>query len=186
MNRLTFTFSLIAVVLTSCGQNKNSTRDFNRKCVFDNAYMLTSDQVDSLNFLIKKLEQNVGSQIAIWTQVTLDNQNIDSLANQLANRWGLGREIQDDGVLIFIAVADRQARIEVGLGLENIITDEIAGRLLREDLGPNFVKEKYGLGLYVVVDKITNLITDNLELVGTRPEYLQRWDSIKSKNKRDE
>jgi uncharacterized membrane protein YgcG len=185
MSRLTFTFFLLASVLISCGQKINNDQDYTRKSIFDNAYMLTPDQVDSLNFLIKKLEQNVGSQIAIWTQVSLDNKNIDSLSYELFKKQGLGRKIQNDGILIFISLTDRQARIEVGQGLENIIKDEIAGRLLREDLSPKFVAEKYGLGLYIVVDKISNLISDNLELVGTRPEYLQRWDSIKSKNKKD-
>jgi uncharacterized membrane protein YgcG len=133
--------------------------------------MLSSEQVDSLSILIKKLEKKVGSQIAIWTQVSLDGQGINELSYKTFNKMGLGRATHNDGLLILISLTDREARIEVGYGLENIIKDEIAARLLREDLVPNFKLKKYGLGLYLVVEKISKLINDNLKLVGTKPQY---------------
>ena len=145
--------------------------------------MLSKEQTDSLNILIQKLEKNIGSQIAIWTQTSLDGKSIDEMANTTFNRMRLGRTPENDGVLIFLSLSDRRARIEVGTGLENIIKDETAARLLRENLVPNFKLEKYGLGLYVTIEKISKLITDNPKLIGTKPQYLQRWDSLKTKEK---
>ena len=182
MARLMKCFLLIFVAgacATSPARDDSNERNF----VFDHAYMLNGDQVDSLNFLINDLEKKVGSQIVIWTQTSLDGASIDSVSLHTANDLGVGRASHDDGVLIFIAEAERQARIEVGLGLENIISDETAARLLREDLAPNFRSGKYGLGLYLVVEKISKLIQDNSNLVGSKPQYRQRIDSIKNTTK---
>jgi uncharacterized membrane protein YgcG len=182
MARLMKCFLLIFVAgacATSPARDDSTERNF----VFDRAFMLNGDRIDSLNSLINDLEEKVGSQIMIWTQSSLDGASIDSVSLQTASDLGVGRASHNDGVLIFIAEAERQARIEVGLGLENIIPDETAARLLREDLAPNFRSGKYGLGLYLVVEKISRLIQDNSNLVGSKPQYRQRFDSIRSNAK---
>jgi uncharacterized protein len=174
---------LLIFVAGACATSPARDDSTGRNFVFDRAYMLNGDQVDSLNSLINDLEKKVGSQIVIWTQTSLDGASIDSVSLRTANDLGVGRESHNDGVLIFIAEAERQARIEVGLGLENIISDETAARLLRDDLAPNFRSGKYGLGLYLVVEKISKLIQDNSNLVGSKPQYRQRVDSIKNMTK---
>lgn len=183
MRKLTTILLFIGLTINCLGQQKNNDKHGSKSRIFDHAYMLSEQQVDSLTILINDLEKNIGSQIAVWTQTSLDGQTIEKLSFEIANKYGFGRAQQNDGVLIFIAETDRQVRIEVGLGLENIIKDETAAQLLREDLIPNFKLNKYGLGLYLVIEKISKLITDNVELIGTKPQYLQRWDSLSNKKK---
>jgi len=62
-------------------------------------------------------------------------------------------------------------RIEVGTGLENILKDEIAARILSEDMAPKFKEGKYGQGLYAAIDKIANLIRINKDQVGVKPMW---------------
>ena len=75
------------------------------------------------------------------------------------------------GLLITISFLDRKARIEVGTGLENIIKDEVAGEIIREDIAPKFREQNYGRGIYIAVSKIDKLIRDNEKLVGTEPSW---------------
>jgi uncharacterized membrane protein YgcG len=182
MSKPTITVILAGLIFLSCGQQSSSDKQVAKNRIYDNAYMLSKDQVDSLNYLIKNLEEKTGSQVGIWTQTSLNGQTIEDLAFKTINRLDLGRTPQNDGILIVISLTDREARIEVGTGLENIIKDETTARLLREDLGPNFKLEKYGRGLYVTVDKISKLIADNVKLIGTTPQYIQKWDSLKNTN----
>lgn len=88
----------------------------------------------------------------------------------MADSLGLGRPTYNDGILITIAFKDRMARIEVGTGLENIIKDEIAAEIIREELAPKFREENYGQGLFLVVEEISRLIRDNSHRVGQKPE----------------
>jgi uncharacterized membrane protein YgcG len=87
----------------------------------------------------------------------------------MANGMGLGRKDYDDGILITVSLADRKTRIEVGPGLEKIIKDEIAARIIREDMGPRFGKDDFFNGIKGAVEKIKTLIEENKELVGQRP-----------------
>jgi uncharacterized protein len=81
----------------------------------------------------------------------------------------LGRSTHNDGLLITIVTMERKLRIEVEMGLENIIKDEVAGRIIRDDMAPLFRQEKYGQGIYLAVDKISKLIVQHKELVGSQP-----------------
>lgn len=140
-----------------------------RHRITDYAKILTTDQEDSLTAIMEDLEMKIGSQICILTVPTLEGQKIEELSFKTAEATRLGRATHNDGVLITIAHHDRQVRIEVGTGLENILSDEIAARIIREDMAPKFEDGKYGLGLYVAVNMISNLIINNEDKVGQEP-----------------
>jgi uncharacterized membrane protein YgcG len=100
------------------------------------------------------------------TVPSLDGQKIEEFSLKTANATGLGRATHNDGVLITVAYNDRQTRIEVGTGLENILKDEIAAQIIREHMAPKFKEEKFGSGLYVAVQKIVKLIEENERRIG--------------------
>ena len=89
----------------------------------------------------------------------------------MADSLRLGRSTHNDGLLITVSFFDRRARIEVGTGLENIIKDEIAAEIIREDMAPRFREENYGLGIYIGVSRIAKLIRTNEILIGTEPSW---------------
>ncbi|HKZ37642.1 MAG TPA: TPM domain-containing protein [Chryseolinea sp.] len=165
---------LIVTVLTflglviSCNSPKDNNSVDTRESIFDHASLLTVQQKDTIAELIRGLEKRVGSQIAIFTTDSLKGESINEFSLRTAEKLRLGRAEFDDGLLITVAVSNRQMRIEVGYGLENIIKDEIAARLIRDDMAPRFRVGDFSGGLKVTVEKVIKLIEDNKELVGKR------------------
>jgi uncharacterized protein len=170
MKKLTFfalSFSFIISIIVSCSEKKSSQNEILfRNSVIDSTNLLTSDQKNSLEGLIQEFESEVGSQIAIVIVDTLDGNNINELSLAIVEDLNLGRQKYRDGLLIFVSYKDREARIEVGYGLEKIIGDEIASRVMVKKMAPNFKKEKYYEGLLAAVNEIINLIKKNKQLIG--------------------
>jgi len=164
------TILAMAAVYYSCGGNKITVHEVKKEHrIMDEADLLTSQQEDSIFTIIQDLEKNIGSQIAVLTVVSLNGEKIEERSLQTAEKMGLGRAKYDDGILVMVAVDDRQMRIEVGYGLEKIIKDEIAARINREVMAPRFSKGDYFNGIKEGVEKIKNLIEENGHLVGERP-----------------
>ena len=153
-------------LVISCNNGKKSVET--RESVFDHAGLLTVPQKDTIAALISNLEKEIGSQIAIFTIDSLGGENINEFSLRTAEKLRLGRAEFDDGILISVAVFNKAMRIEVGYGLEKIIGDEIAARILREDMAPRFREKDYNGGIKVTVEKIIQLIEDNQELIGQR------------------
>jgi uncharacterized protein len=161
---------IFIVLLLACNNDKQAGKSLKiEDRILDRADLLTKSQEDSVFSLIKNLEQEIGSQIAVLTIDSLGGQKIEEYSLQMTENLGLGRSTHNDGVLITISVKDRKVRVEVGTGLENIIKDEIAARIIKQEIVAGFRKEKYGLGLYNAVNKICKLIEAHKDLVGTDP-----------------
>ena len=108
--------------------------------VNDYADILTDPEEDQLNDLLKSLEDSIGSQLIILTIDSLDERTIEEYSMDVANDWRIGRSDYNDGILITLAMKDRKIRIEVGYGLEQIIRDEIAKKIIDSTMLPEFRK----------------------------------------------
>jgi uncharacterized membrane protein YgcG len=100
---------------------------------------------------------------------TLNGQEITDYSINQAIELGVGRVGYSDGIVLTIALKNREMRLEVGRGLELIIKDEIATRIILEVIAPQFRQGKYGLGIYNGLDSVKFLIEKNKALVGERP-----------------
>ncbi|TMV50760.1 TPM domain-containing protein [Paenibacillus mesophilus] len=80
----------------------------------------------------ESLEELSGAQLALLTIPSLSGRNLEQFANEALRAYGLGEKDKNNGVLIVLAADEKQIRIEVGYGLEHIVTDFKAGRLLDE------------------------------------------------------
>ncbi|WP_194778307.1 TPM domain-containing protein [Pararhodonellum marinum] len=160
--KILYLFLFVALFTFSCGQKKGQSIYF----VNDWAHILTDEEISSLTDQIRELEQSIGSQIVILTIESLDGESIEDYSLRKASNWGIGRKDYDDGILITVALQDRQMRIEVSDGLGKIIKDEIAYRIIIEDMAPKFQTGEYYEGLFITVEKIKKLIKENKELVG--------------------
>ena len=85
---------------------------------------------------------------------SLDGQAIEDLAVRVVEAWGLGQKDKNNGVLLLIAIRDRRARIEVGYGLEDRLTDALSRRILEDRLFPAFRKGDYAAGVLATCDGI--------------------------------
>ncbi len=139
----------LALCLFLAGSAAVLAQDFPRPQghVNDFASLLSSSARDSLEAQLTRLEQETGAEVAVVTVADMDGTYIEDYAVRLFEEWGIGKKSQDNGVLFLVAVAERKARIEVGYGLEPIITDARAGRILDERVLPSFRTDSYETGI---------------------------------------
>lgn len=115
--------------------------------VIDEANMLTAEQEDELTGRLATLEQRTTDQLVVVTVPTLGGRPIADYARALGNHWGLGRADLNNGVLLVIAPAEREVRIEVGTGLRPVLTDELAADVIDRDILPHLRAEEYYTGI---------------------------------------
>ena len=135
--------------------------------VTDQANILTPDVEAVLEQKLKDFQDKKGDQIAVVTIPELPSgETVETEAYNIFNENGLGTKGNNNGVLLLAAVKDRKIRIEVGYGLEPVLPDILAGRIIRDTIAPEFVAEKYAEGITKGVDKI-------IETLGNGEVYTQ-------------
>lgn len=127
--------------------------------VNDFAKVLSPSFTSNLEQKILQVESQTTDQIAVVTVNNLQQTTIEDFAEQLFKDWGIGQKGKDNGVLLLISIEDRKVRIEVGYGLEPIITDGRAGEIIRNQITPEFKKGDYEAGVSAGVDKISQYLT---------------------------
>jgi uncharacterized protein len=121
--------------------------------VNDYANILSNTEKQQLNDALSGLESRSSNQIfiAIFNKMP-ENTYIEDFTVKLFDKWKPGREQEDNGLLIVIFINDREIRIEVGYGLEDVITDAQAGAVIRNNIGPHFRGGDYYGGLKSALD----------------------------------
>jgi uncharacterized protein len=119
---------------------------------------LTAEQIVALDTKLAAFETKKGSQIAVLMLPSTQPEDIAAYSIRVADAWKIGREKVDDGVILIIAKDDRKSRLEVGRGLEGVIPDAIAKRVLAETMKPHFKNEDYAGGIDAGVTQIMGLI----------------------------
>jgi len=135
--------------------------------VTDQAGILSSDERSALESKLVSLKEQTGNEIAILTIQSLEGEPIEDYAVEVFERWGVGQKEKDNGLLIVVARDDRAVRIEVGYGLEGVINDATAGRIIREHVVPAFQRGAYAKGLIDAVNVIQSAIAS--PTAGERP-----------------
>lgn len=116
--------------------------------VADTANIISPATENQLNQLISGLEALNGTEIAVVTvSSTVPAATPKEFATELFNTWGIGKDEQDNGVLFLISVGDRRTEIETGYGVEPYLPDAKAGRLLRQEVVPQFRQGNYDQGI---------------------------------------
>ena len=144
MKRL-LTYILLLVTFTVSAQIK--IPDHGGVWVHDEANVLSAGTRSELEYLLKAHRDSTSNQIAILTVSTLEGDDIDLYANRVFREWKLGDAQKDNGVLFLVAVNDRKMRIEVGLGLEGVLTDALSSRINRNEVAPFFRQGDYDGGI---------------------------------------
>jgi uncharacterized protein len=119
---------------------------------------LTAPQIAALEQTLRELEARKGSQVAVLLVPTTRPEAIEQYSIRVAEAWKVGRKRVDDGVIVVVAKNDRTVRIEVGYGLEGVIPDAYAQRIIREQLAPRFAQNDFYGGLVAAIAQITKLI----------------------------
>lgn len=126
--------------------------------VHDEAKVLSAGFVSQLEQLLKAYEDSTSNQIAVLIVPSLQDEVIEDYTLRVAEAWKLGQEKNDNGVLLFIAINDRKARIEVGEGLEGALPDAISNQIIRNELAPYFRQDNYEGGVLASIKAIVKAI----------------------------
>jgi uncharacterized protein len=115
--------------------------------VTDQAGLLSADQARQLNDLLLDYETETSNQFAVLIISSLEGEDLESYSIRVAETWTLGQEDRDNGLLFLVALAERRLRIEVGYGLEGVLTDAFCGRVIDHTIVPYFKNEQYFQGI---------------------------------------
>ncbi|WP_159018783.1 TPM domain-containing protein [Algibacter sp. L3A6] len=156
-------------------QHTNGQEDFPilTEIVTDNAALFSESETLELREKLKAYETETTHQIVVLTINSLGNNTVENYALQVFEKNKLGQEEADNGLLILIAKNDRKFRIEVGYGLEPIITDAFASRIIRETMTPEFKKGDFYKGVDLATSEIIKLIDD--------PKYRDEFNNLVEK-----
>ena len=123
--------------------------------VVDAADILSASTESDLVDKLERLENDTRAQLVVATTPDLKGYGIDDYALKLGNAWGVGDSERHDGLLLVVAPNERKVRIEVGLGLETVVTDEEAADILENDILPHFRQGDYAEGIARGVDGLS-------------------------------
>ncbi len=90
---------------------------------------------------------------------SLEGENLEDFSIRLAQKWRIGQKGLDNGLILLLFVRDRKLRFEVGYGLEPIVPDAAAGRIIREVIAPRFREGKHAAGLEGAVIEVFNRVS---------------------------
>lgn len=106
--------------------------------VVDLAHVLPRATIESLTAQLAAHEAQSSNQIAVLTIPSLEGDSLEEFSHRVATTWKLGQKGTDNGVLLLVAIGERKVRIEVGYGLEGVLTDIRSAQIIRNEIVPRF------------------------------------------------
>lgn len=122
--------------------------------VTDRARLLSLSTREALETTLRAFEEKTSNQIAVVTFQSLEGESLEDFSMRLAEAWKPGQKRRDNGVILLIFKDDRKVRIEVGYGLEGVLTDALSGQIIRQVIAPHFRGGDYEGGVTAGVDAI--------------------------------
>ncbi|WP_445900705.1 TPM domain-containing protein [Escherichia coli] len=136
------------------------------KYVNDLTDTLTNNEVNTLTNQIKALTQKNQAQLVVLVVETTGDETIEQYATRVFDSWKPGDKDRDDGILLLVAWQDHTVRIEIGYGLEGVITDAQSGQIIRNSIIPAFKNGDLAGGLQEGISDIESRLTgDNLATI---------------------
>lgn len=129
-----------------------------RQYVVDETGTLTQQQVNDLNNKLKAEDKATTNQIIVYMIPSLKDGSLEDLSIRLAEKNKIGKKDRNNGVLLLVVKDDRKIRIEVGYGLEGVLTDAMSSQIIRKEITPSFKSGNYYEGINKGVDAIINTI----------------------------
>ncbi|MBI4535055.1 MAG: TPM domain-containing protein, partial [Ignavibacteriae bacterium] len=133
-----------------------------KKRVTDLTGTLTEVQLATLEEKLSAFDRSTSTQIVVLILPTLGGESIEDFSLRVAETNRIGRKGKDNGVLLLVALEEKQIRIEVGYGLEGVLPDALAGNIIRNGIALNFSKGDFYAGIDAGISAI---------MLATRDEY---------------
>ena len=150
--------------------------------VVDDANVLSPDVREQLTQKLENLEDRTTRQLVVVTLPSLNGYDIADYGYQLGRNWGIGQKKQNNGVLFIIVPSERKVRIEVGYGLEPILTDALSEVILSERVLPKFRAGDIQGGIVDGTDAIIEQLTLDAPAAKARVDAAEREASAPKAN----
>ena len=137
----------------------------------DYAGLIPADRARALEERLARFEAETGHQIAVLTIPSLKGDSLEDFSIRVAEAWKIGKKGFDNGAILLIARDDRKLRIEVGYGLEGVMPDAIARRIIREVITPRFRSGDFAGGIEAGVDTMLKITKGEILPERTRPPW---------------
>ncbi len=157
MNRLRIIIALLFALLVVPAQADPSFPKLTGR-VIDAAKLLDPQQTAAIETRLAALEQQSGHQLVVATIPDLQGYDIGDYGYQLGRAWGLGSKETNDGAILIIAPQERRVRVEVGYGLEPVLTDAFSSQVIQTVILPRFKANDYPGGIAAGTDAIAQQI----------------------------
>jgi uncharacterized protein len=115
---------------------------------------LSFQEWQQVDHLLKGFEDSTSTQVVVLMVTSLEGESIEEYANKTFTQNKIGQAKKDNGVLLVIAKQDHAMRIEVGYGLEGVLTDAVTSQIIRREITPYFKADNYFGGIVTGVDAI--------------------------------
>ncbi len=122
--------------------------------VVDEAHLLSPEQAAALDAKLAGLETQSQRQMVIATIPDLEGYEIEDYGYRLGRAWGIGDKQRNDGILLIVAPKEHKVRVEVGYGLEGIITDALSSVIIQREVVPRFKANDYPGGIAAATDQL--------------------------------
>lgn len=132
--------------------------------VNDYANLLSNDVQEYIISTNKTLNSQTGAQIVVVTVKNLEGQSLEEYATALFRKFGIGDKKKNNGVLMLLALEERQMRIEVGYGLEGVLTDGKTGRIQDEYIIPYLKENNWNEGIRNGYSKILEEVANEYQV----------------------
>jgi uncharacterized protein len=164
--RIFISLTLLLISLTAFTQR--AVPALADKRVHDEAQILSPHTAVQLEAQLKQYEDSTSNQMAILIISSLDGDAIEDYSLRVAHdEWKLGQSKNDNGVLLLIVVDDHKVRVEVGQGLEGVLTDAVCSQIIRNEMAPNFRRGDYDAGVLLAVNAMVRAIGGEYVADGT-------------------
>ena len=106
--------------------------------IVDLAHVLPNSTMESLTAQLAAHETQSSNQVAVLIVPSLEGEPLEEFSHRVATTWKLGQKGTDNGALLLVAIKERKVRIEVGYGLEGVLTDARSAQIIRNEIVPRF------------------------------------------------
>ena len=151
----------------------------NHLFVSDNAKILNEEVINNVQKINQELSKTETKPqlVVITVEQVPENETIESFTNQIGNKLGIGNKLYNNGVIYLVSVKDRQARLEVGYGLEEIIPDSLTDEITDSTVKDFYKLKDFNAGIHIVTTRIKELLTtDTMSKTTSLPKvsFLQK------------
>lgn len=175
-------FALVALVFfstTTFAYSEAPIPELTGRAVFAGSVQPSASQKEQLISTLKNLESENKVQMAVLVVDSIKPLSIEQYSLSVAEKWKIGQKGVDNGVLLVVATQDKKARIEVGYGLESVLTDAMSKRIQSEQMIPYFKKGDFPGGIIAVVSQIKTVTTKEIPVIKQSIETQKAKDASK-------